>query len=299
MVIAEAEEIVKIIHSLTSSKNQSLFDEDYKLPKHIDPNNFTIGVISMIRDQCTKIAELIEEKLPDLDAVYELMIGTPEEFQGNERDIMIFSLCLDTDCKRGQGHYQDAKRLNVATSRAKSFTYFVYSPFDRTFNEIYKYLSYINGKVTEDDLTPVEADNLKPNLPPLNFDIFESDFEKYVYSYLDKFVTENSNGHKLTLHNQIKSCGQKRLDFVVFNHNTKKSVAIEVDGSHHFTNNGLADNYTIEHIERMEILTRAGWNIINTPYHKWYKDGWLSEQTDRHFKEEINRIYNEINAALF
>ena len=81
--------------------------------------------------------------------------------------------------------------------------------------------------------------------------------------------------------------------------NTKKSVAIEVDGSHHFTNNGLADNYTIEHIERMEILTRAGWNIINTPYHKWYKDGWLSEQTDRQFKEEINRIYNEINSALF
>lgn len=299
VVLAEAEEIVKIIYSLTSSKNQGLFEEDYKLPKHIDPNNFTIGVISMIREQCTKIAELIEEKLPNLDAVYELMIGTPEEFQGNERDIMIFSLCLDTDCKRGQGHYQDSKRLNVATSRAKSFTYFVYSPFDRTFNEIYKYLSYINGKVTEDDLTPVEADNLKPNLPPLNFDIFESDFEKYVYSYLEKFVSEKSNGHKLTLHNQIKSCGQKRLDFVIFNHNTKKSVAIEVDGSHHFTNNGLADNYTIEHIERMEILTRAGWNIINTPYHKWYKDGWLSEQTDRHFKEEINRIYNEINAALF
>ncbi len=299
VVIAEADEVVKIIYSLTSTNSPSLFDGDYKLPKHIDPKNFTIGVISMIRDQCSKIAELIEEKLPDLDVAYELMIGTPEEFQGNERDIMIFSLCLDTDCKRGQGHYQDAKRLNVATSRAKSFTYFVYSPFDRTFNEIYKYLNYINGKVTEDDLTPVEADNLKPNLPPLDFDIFESDFEKYVYSFLDKFVMENSNGHKITLHNQIKSCGQKRLDFVVFNHNTKKSVAIEVDGSHHFTNNGLADNYTIEHIERMEILTRAGWNVINTPYHKWYKDGWLSEQTDRHFEEEINRIYNEINLALF
>jgi superfamily I DNA and/or RNA helicase len=299
VVVAEAEEIVKIIYCLTSSTKHGLIDEDYELPKHIDPNNFTIGVISMIRDQCTKIAELIEEKLPDLDPTYELMIGTPEEFQGNERDIMIFSLCLDTDCKRGQGHYQDAKRLNVATSRAKSFTYFVYSPFDRTFNEIYKYLNYINGKVTEDDLTPVESNNLKPILPPLNFDIFESDFEKYVYSYLDKFITENSNGHKITLHNQIKSCGQKRLDFVIFNHSTKKSVAIEVDGSHHFTNNGLAENYTIEHIERMEILSRAGWNIINTPYHKWYKEGWLSEQTDRHFKEEINRIYNELKIALF
>jgi len=299
VVLAEAEEIVKIINCLTSSTNQGLFEQDYKLPKHIDPNNFTIGVISMIRDQCSKIAELIEEKLPDLDATYELLIGTPEEFQGNERDIMIFSLCLDTDCNRGQGFYEDPKRLNVATSRAKSFTYFVYSPFQRTFNKIYKYLTYINGKVTEDDLTPLKADNIIQNFPPFNFDKFESDFEKYVYSYLDKFISENSNGHKLTLHNQVTSCGQKRLDFVIFNHNTNKSVAIEVDGSHHFINNGLPENYTTEHIERIEILTRAGWNIINTSYHKWYNDGWLSEQTNKHFREEINRIYNEINAALF
>ncbi|MBK7042113.1 MAG: hypothetical protein IPH46_17095 [Bacteroidetes bacterium] len=25
----------------------------------------------------------------------------------------------------------------------------------------------------------------------------------------------------------------------------------------------------------MEILERAGWKIINTPYYKWYKNGWL------------------------
>jgi len=85
----------------------------------------------------------------------------------------------------------------------------------------------------------------------------------------------------------------------MFNHNTKKSVAIEVDGIHHFINNGIADNYTIEHIERMEILTRAGWNIINTPYHKWYKDGWLSEEENYSFKEEIERIYAEINRVIF
>jgi very-short-patch-repair endonuclease len=227
------------------------------------------------------------------------MIGTPEEFQGNERDIMIFSLCLDTDCKGGQGHYQDQKRLNVATSRAKSFTYFVYSPFPKTFNVIYNYLYYINGTVTENDLTPVKNANRKPNLPKLDFDLFESDFERYVYSFLEKFVEINSKGNEITLHNQVKSCGQKRLDFVMFNHNTKKSVAIEVDGVHHFTNNGIADNYTVEHIDRMEILTRAGWNIINTPYHKWYKDGWLSAETNNNFKEEISRIYAAINEAIF
>lgn len=302
VVIAEAEEVVKIIQGLTSSNNLDLFyttTTQYTLPKHIDKNDFTIGVISMIRDQCKKIEELIDEHLPNLDSDYDLMIGTPEEFQGNERDIMIFSLCLDTDCKRGQGHYQDAKRLNVATSRAKSFTYFVYSPFDRTFNEIYKYLNYINGSVSENDLKPVTNENIKPNLPELDYDLFESDFEKYVYSYLEKYVQNYSKGNTITLHNQVKSCGQKRLDFVMFNHNTKKSVAIEVDGIHHFTNNGIADNYTIEHIERMEILTRAGWNIINTPYHKWYKDGWLSEEENYSFKEEIERIYTEINNVIF
>lgn len=302
VVIAEAEEVVKIIQGLTSSNNLDLFyttTTQYTLPKHIDKNDFTIGVISMIRDQCKKIEELIDEHIPNLDSDYDLMIGTPEEFQGNERDIMIFSLCLDTDCKRGQGHYQDAKRLNVATSRAKSFTYFVYSPFDRTFNEIYKYLNYINGSVTENDLKPVTNENIKPNLPELDYDLFESDFEKYVYSYLEKYVQNYSKGNTITLHNQVKSCGQKRLDFVMFNHNTKKSVAIEVDGIHHFTNNGIADNYTVEHIERMEILTRAGWNIINTPYHKWYKDGWLSEEENYSFKEEIERIYAEINNVIF
>jgi len=302
VVIAEAEEVVKIIQGLTSSNNLDLFyttTTQYTLPKHIDKNDFTIGVISMIRDQCKKIEELIDEHLPNLDSVYDLMIGTPEEFQGNERDIMIFSLCLDTDCTRGQGHYQDAKRLNVATSRAKSFTYFVYSPFDRTFNEIYKYLNYINGSVNESDLTPVKNENIKPNLPVLDFNLFDSDFEKYVYSFLDKYIQNYSKGNTITLHNQVKSCGQKRLDFVLFNHNTKKSVAIEVDGIHHFTNNGIADNYTIEHIERMEILTRAGWNIINTPYHKWYKDGWLSEEENYSFKEEIERIYTEINNVIF
>lgn len=298
-VLAEAEEVVEIIRCLTSTAANTLFGNKYQLPSHINKNDFSIGVVSMIREQCEKIGELIEEKLPDeIWREHELMIGTPEEFQGNERDIIIFTLCLDTQCTSGQGHYQDAKRLNVATSRAKSFTYFVYSPFPKTFDKIYNYLNYINGKVTDDDLTPVASELVQPSLPELNYDLFESDFERHVHHYLERFIKENTNGYKVTLHNQVKSCGQKRLDFVVYNHDTKKSVAIEVDGSHHFVANGLKENYTIEHIERMDILTRAGWNIINTPYHKWYRDGWLSEDTDQQFKGEIDRIYNEIYSLI-
>ena len=300
-IVIEAEEVIKIIQHLISGQTLHLFKADFHLPDHINKESFTIGVISMIREQCDLINDLAQEKLPnDVWTKYELMIGTPEEFQGNERDVIIFTLCLDINCIRGQGHYQDAKRLNVATSRAKAFTYFVYSPFPKSFNKIYNYLNYLQGKVTEEDTMPVTAEDIVPTLPPLNPEAFESDFERYVYHYLDKFVNKNSiNGNKLTLHNQLKSCGQKRLDFVIYNHTTKKSAAVEVDGSYHFAQNGLSENYTLEHVERMEILTRAGWNIINTPYHKWYKEGWLSEEEDKNFKEEIERIFAELTKYLF
>jgi very-short-patch-repair endonuclease len=305
-ISAEAIEVVKIIESLVKPSTQHSLLSNYSLPNHIDKNNFSIGVISMIRDQCELIREMLREKFSNselsdfgIDVDGRDGIGTPEEFQGNERDIMIFTLCLDTECKTGQGHYQDSKRLNVATSRAKSFTFFVYSPFPKTFDKIYNYLNYMNGQVTEEDLMQHEQPITKPELPPLNYDLFESDFERYVHSYLEKFIKEYSNGQKITLHNQVKSCGQKRLDFVVFNHNTKKSVAIEVDGSHHFVSNALKENYTHDHIERITTLKRAGWNIINTPYHKWYRDGWLSEFTDKDFREEIERVHYEIIKYIF
>lgn len=300
-IIEEAQEVIEIIKNLINVQIPTLFNNDFYFPEHLNRDGFTIGVISMIRDQCDLINELAQEKLPDeVWSKYELMIGTPEEFQGNERDIMIFTLCLDTTCVRGQGHYQDAKRLNVATSRAKSFTYFVYSPFPQSFNRIYNYLNYLQGHVSPEDTTPVSIENIAPKLPLLNTEAFESDFERYVYHYLDKFVNKYSNDdNKLTLHNQLKSCGQKRLDFVVYNHTTKKSAVVEVDGSYHFNRNGLSENYTIEHTERMEILKRAGWNIINTPYHKWYKGGWLSEEDDWHFKEEIERIFKELKRYIF
>lgn len=304
-VSLEAKEVVKIIEYLIQKNNSSLFSSEYKLPSHINKDSFTIGVISMIRDQCELIRDLLRERFPNseleefgIEVDGREGIGTPEEFQGSERDIMIFSLSLDSECKGGQAFYQDSKRFNVATSRAKSYTYFVYSPFPKTYFRVNDYLNYLSGNVADDDLTTVKVMSNKIELPPLNFSLFDSEFERYVYYYLDKFIAENSNDQKITLHNQVKSCGQKRLDFVIFNHSTNKSVAIEVDGRHHFVSNALKENYTMEHKERMDLLTRAGWNIINTPYYRWYRDGWLTEENDNNFKDEIDRIYTEIKGFI-
>jgi very-short-patch-repair endonuclease len=275
--------------------------KDYPFPEHINKNDFSIGIISMLREQCS----LIKEKLNLVFTNGELNkyginldgrdgIGTPEEFQGNERDVMIFSLGLDIDCKGGHGHFQNKNRLNVTTSRAKYFTYFVYSPFPDSFNEIYKYLHYIKGNVEPDDvINKKDQQHTVEPLPPPNPELLESDFERCVYDYLRDFIKGKNN---ITIHNQVTCCGQKRLDFVLMNRNNSKSVAIEVDGSYHFVDN--SKDYTAAHIERMAILERAGWKIINTPYYLWYNGARLRNEDDKILKTEIQRIYKEIENAL-
>ena len=121
-----------------------------------------------------------------------------------------------------------------------------------------------------------------------------------MHVWLDNYIRKrNRSSNKITIHNQIVSCGQKRLDFVLFNEQTKKSAAVEVDGAYHFNSGGLKQHYTADHIERIEILQRAGWKIINTPYYKWYKDGWLSDTSQPIFREELERIYKELDKYLF
>ena len=280
-IIAEAEKVIEIIRDLTSQNMQT----EFELPPHIN-TDFTIGVISMLRDQIELIKDLLREEFPDghlaafgIDPDAREGVGTPEEFQGNERDIIIFSLCLDVNSKAFR-HFQNAQRLNVATSRAKQFTYFVYSEIPGGFNKIKDYFAYMSSsKSLQDDLKP-----------------FESDFERYVYSYLECYIKRNQK-YKITLHNQVEAAGQKRLDFVIYNHDTKKSVVIEVDGRQHYQDQ-LKDTYTIEHIQRMDILCRAGWNIINTPYYKWYAGGWLCNENDKEWEVELDRIYEQLDKVL-
>lgn len=301
IIIKEAETVVELIKFLSASdiSQSNLFGSEFDFPKHIDKSKpFSIGVISIIRDQCEYIKDRINETIAeDVKDKFKIMVGTPEEFQGSERDIIIFSLCLDENCRGGHGHFQDAKRFNVATSRAKSFTYFLYSKFQPSFDKIHHYLNTLNGGVEFTD-QPTEIEIKK--LPKFKADKLESDFERQVYDWLLNYINRrNSSSNSITIHNQIVSCGQKRLDFVLFNEVTKKSAAVEVDGNYHFNTGGLRQNYTDEHLERMEILERAGWKIINTPYYKWYKNGWLSETTEPIFKEEIERIYKELDRHLF
>lgn len=293
--ITEAKEVIEILKALINKDNQA---NKYYIPKHLK-EQYTIGIISLLRNQCEKIEELIDNEFnfEQLENQYKLMVGTPEEFQGNERDIIIISLCVDGDTKiqGGTQFYEDSRRFNVATSRAKYFTYCVHSKFQNGFKLLSNYLNFFDS--IPDNFFIDETQEL--SLKPFNLTKIESNFERIVYEQLCRFKEIHDPNNVISIHNQILSCGRKRLDFVLYNNENKKSIAIEVDGYRHFQKASDFTEYSKKHIERLEVLKRAGWIIINTPYHKWYKNGVQANyEKSIVFRDEIDRIFGEIKNHL-
>lgn len=259
----------------------------------------TIGVLAILRNQITKINEMLEESgISDSEVeAFDIMVGTPEEFQGNEKDIMFFTLGLDETGKWGKGHYEDEHRFNVATSRAKYFTYFIYGGIPRNANLIKKYLNHFGVKINEDDLIDTEKIPDAPNSPDDNWQYkpsnFESEFEFKVAEYLMEFKDKHP---EIEIFNQVRACGQKRLDFVLYNREKKITCAVEVDGVNHFI--GDSKNYTEAHLERVEILKRAKWQILNVKYHNWYSNGWLCDRQNEIFADELKTMFKNLNELL-
>ena len=87
----------------------------------------SIGVVSFMRDQVSRIEEetslsFSDDQLKSID----FMVGTPEDFQGNERDVMIMAPGVDEKSSRSRGFMENDNRFNVASSRAKFYTFFVH-----------------------------------------------------------------------------------------------------------------------------------------------------------------------------
>jgi very-short-patch-repair endonuclease len=94
----------------------------------------------------------------------------------------------------------------------------------------------------------------------------------------------------------VSSCGQKRLDFVLLNVANGACVAVEVDGRDHFTEDGRS--YSEAHLERVEVLRRAGWEIVHVPYYRWWRNGWLSDLDDPQFRRTVDGLFAELRSAL-
>jgi hypothetical protein len=300
IVPEEVDELVRILKELichSSYLQPPLSQHEFTLK-----NKPSIGILSFLTQQRDEIRERIQEEFGDEEwQTHQLMVGTPEEFQGNERNIMFITLGLDGLANRwAKQHYENRNRFNVATSRAINYTYCIYGGIPRTASLLKQYLRHFGYQVQDEDLrdsinnsdqqTVLETSS-KWGFDPTKV---ESEFEFKVLEYLREFIEMNGANY-LELYNQVESCS-KRLDFVIFNTLNQDCCAIEVDGVRHFNSDGRT--YSEEHCLRIEILKRAGWKIVHVPYHHWYRNGWLCDRDDREFEETIEDLFKHLKMAL-
>lgn len=210
-------------------------------------NNYrgTIGVITPFRQQANRLNDIIfESDIPyDLLASSQVHVDTSHGFQGDERDVIIFSLCAGPDMPTGSRAFlrETSNLFNVAVSRARAVLHVV---GNRTWAQRcgIQHIQNLATPVKKQEYTP-QKNQWHPH---------ESPWEKILYDAL------TMKGLKPVP--QFPVAG-RRLDLaLVCKNNHPLKIDIEVDGDrYHRSPDGLRKK---EDVWRDIQLQGRGWKVI-------------------------------------
>ncbi len=295
--------------NLKEAKEVVNFIKDFLLN---NKDNLTIGVITFNIKQKDLIEELLDEAASKnnefaklLDKEKErynneehigLFVKNIENVQGDERDVILFSISYGFDKVTKKFQYRfgplngpyGPNRLNVAISRAreKIIVFNSFEPTDLQYSGSFEgpkllrsYLEYCK-LISENDC---QSANLK--LDSLNqtetkcedFDEYDSDFEGEVRDALVK------QGY------QVKTqagCKGYKIDLAIIHPKDKNRfiAGIECDGAKYHSSKSAKDR----DLYRQRVLEDAGWKILRIWSRDWWKDP----------SGEIKRIDREIKKLI-
>jgi very-short-patch-repair endonuclease len=208
----------------------------------------SFGVVVL---QGTAQAELIRTLLATRMSVAEqhrrrLRVGTPPDFQGDERDVVFLSMVIAADtATTSLTRLEYQRRFNVAASRARDQVWLFHSvglddldPGDLR----HSYLSYVlaRSELTSQATDPLRLAQVEPDIPHPRFDTL---FEQRVFRELVLA------GYHVTPQVEVNG---RRIDLVVAGGLAR--LAVECDGDEVDTPEQIAHDFA-----RERQLRRAGW----------------------------------------
>jgi very-short-patch-repair endonuclease len=206
----------------------------------------TIGIIALQGSGQVRLIEtmIVESIDPAIREQRDLQVGTPPQFQGDQRDVVLLSMVV-TSPGRALGLREERRRFNVAASRARDQMWLFTSvrPDQLKSNDLRRsLLTYVQNPPAWQRPVP-EFANLQENLRQQPF---ESLFEQRVFLRLRR------RGYHVIPQYPVND---RRIDLVVVGAGGR--LAVECDGRAWHT----SPDQVREDLERERELRRLGWKF--------------------------------------
>jgi very-short-patch-repair endonuclease len=219
-----------------------------RLTEDPDYHDRTMGVI-VLRQQGahTKLLQdLVDVQIdPAARERHNIRVGTPEQFQGDQRDVILLSMVIDADNARAVTGRNDQRRFNVAASRARDQMWLFHSvTADQLSSKDLRrsLLTYMQNPPPP-YTSRHQLGNVTPDEPCTPF---QSLFEQRV------FLKIKEHGYHVVPQWEISG---KVIDLVIIGDHAR--LAVECDGSpYHSSLQQIHDD-----AERERDLRRAGWTF--------------------------------------
>ncbi len=249
--LAEAEKVVDVLAALT--------------PKIIE-KNATVGIVTPFREQENRIRDLVARRLDaGLIDTMDLKIDTAHGYQGDERDLMIFSTVISKGSPESTIGFLSATQnlFNVAITRARSELHVV---GDRTacLRSGVEYLEKFAQYISQSNRINLYQMNNKHEL-------FDSPWEEHFFNKLKERGINATP--QLSIH-------QYKLDLALPDYDPP--INIEIDGEHYHKN--ISGERCIDDVKRDMRLSSLGWEI---------KRFWVYE-----IKFELNKCLDQVELMI-
>jgi len=218
----------------------------------------SFGVICLFEEQMRLVNDLVAEQIPEvIRSMHDLVVVNPDGFQGDERDVIYYSLSYDAKgMQQAALSARQAERehiqgmLNVAFTRPRDEMHIFHTARVDQFG-----MSSGVGAI-RDWLEHCKCQSVAAPTPGPPVGQAQSEFEAQVIRKL--------SGRGVVVKPQYPSCGYF-IDIVA--ELEGRRIAVECDGElWHLDEHG---RLKLEDIQRQEILERAGWTVVRIPYRGW------------------------------